>query len=488
MAIKKPVNASKGRKAQKHTGVISLYNTLTRKKEIVKPIKKGKIGFYTCGPTVYDYAHIGNWRSFLFEDLLRRVLETKFSVHHVMNITDVGHLVSDADEGEDKMEKGAKREHKTAWEIAGFYTNAFKDDAKKMNIKEPTIMPKATDHIKEMIDLIAVLEKKKYTYRTDDGIYFDTSKLKNYGKLAMLDIKNLKAGARVEMGGKKRPTDFALWKFSPKDKRRDMEWDSPWGKGFPGWHIECSAMSIKYLGKTFDVHCGGIDHVPIHHTNEIAQSEAYTGKKFVNYWVHNEHMMIDSKKMSKSLGNFYTLSDIAARGFSPLAFRYFCLSAHYRTQINFTWDALKNASRTVDSLNNFVFRIKRFGLDIKSNTAIMSEIKKARKEFFSCLYNDLNAPEALSALFRFISFVNKELDEEKADKKSLENVCDFIMEIDKILAVISQEESEISDEDYKLIKEREHLRKEKKYAEADALRVLLGQHGVLVEDTSQGPV
>ncbi|MBI4162292.1 MAG: cysteine--tRNA ligase [Candidatus Aenigmarchaeota archaeon] len=481
---------------KKKTGAksaISLHNSLSGKKEAVKPIKKGHIGMYTCGLTVYDYAHVGNLRSFIFEDLLRRILESKFSVRHVMNITDVGHLVSDADEGEDKMEKGAKREHKTAWEVALFYTQAFKDDMKKLRLKNPHIMPKATDHIKEMIEMIKVLEKKGFTYRIEDGIYFDTSKLKKYARFAGHSIAGLKAGARVEMAeGKKHPTDFVLWKFSKRqnthDKKRDMEWDSPFSQGFPGWHIECSAMSIKYLGKTFDVHCGGIDHIPVHHTNEIAQSESATGKKFANYWLHNEHLMIDGKKMSKSLGNFYVLSDIIAKGFSPMAFRYFCLSAHYRTQLNFTWDALKNASKTVDSLNNFVFRINNLGLNIKRNQKIISELKNARQKFFSHLYDDLNTPEALAALFRLISLVNKEIEDQKADKKSLSSVYKFIKEANEILDVITETEADITKEQYDMVNDREKFRKEKNFQKSDEIREILKKQGIVVEDTSQGPV
>ncbi len=515
---------------------IKVYNSLSGKKEIIKPIKKGNIGMYTCGLTVYDYAHVGNLRSFIFEDLLRRTLETKFKLKHVMNITDVGHLVSDADEGEDKMEKGAKREHKTAWEIALFYTQAFKSDMKKLNLKSPHIMPKATDHIQEMLGIIKILEKKGYTYRIEDGIYFDTSKLKKYAVFAKHNIEGLKAGARVEVAqGKKNPTDFALWKFSQRTdasqrrtasmhlglstqrtdanesmplaskhigviqfKKRDMEWDSPFGRGFPGWHVECSAMAIKYLGKTFDIHCGGIDHIPVHHTNEIAQSESATGKKFANYWLHNEHLMIDNRKMSKSLGNFYLLSDIIARGFSPMAFRYFCLSAHYRTQLNFTWDALKNASKTVDSLNNFIFRIKNLGEPMpkaskrsvkqKKNIMIISELKNTKKQFFDHLYDDLNTPQALAVLFNFISAVNKEIEEQRADKASLDAVYKFMKEVNKILDVITESEAEINKEQYDMIKQREQFRKDKNFQKADEMREQLKKQGILVEDTQQGTV
>ena len=273
---------------------IRLFNSLTRKKEIFKPIKKGFVNIYTCGPTVYAYQHIGNLRSYIFSDILKRVfLYDKYKVKHVMNITDVGHLSSDADTGEDKIEKAAQKERKTAKEITEYYWKIFRDDFKRLNIIEPDIWCKATDHIKEQIDLIKKLEKKGYTYKTSDGIYFDTSKLKNYGELAQLKKQKLQAGKRVTLGEKKNITDFALWKFSPKNEKRQQEWDSPWGIGFPGWHIECSAMSMKYLGEHFDIHTGGIDHISIHHTNEIAQNEGVTGHKVVNFWIHGEFLVID---------------------------------------------------------------------------------------------------------------------------------------------------------------------------------------------------
>ncbi|MFH1744887.1 MAG: cysteine--tRNA ligase, partial [bacterium] len=291
---------------------ILLYDTLSREKQEFEPIKKGKVGLYTCGPTVYDFAHIGNFRSYIFEDILKRVLEYNgYEVTHVMNITDVGHLTGDGDMGEDKLEKGAKREGKTAREIAKYYTESFKKDAKKLNIilPEEELMPRATDYIEEQIELIKILENKGYTYRTSDGIYFDTSKVEDYTKLSHLNLDQLREGARVEKNEeKKNATDFSLWKFSPKDVKRQMEWTSPWGTGFPGWAIECSAMSAKILGKQLDIHCGGIDHINVHHTNEIAQSEAATGKKFFNYWMHCAFLnIVGGKKMAKSDGNFLTL-------------------------------------------------------------------------------------------------------------------------------------------------------------------------------------
>ncbi|NUM89606.1 MAG: cysteine--tRNA ligase, partial [Bdellovibrionales bacterium] len=300
---------------------VFLFNTLTRRKEKFVPREPGKVGLYTCGPTVYHYAHIGNLRTYVFEDLLVRVLERAgYAVTHVMNITDVGHLVGDGDEGEDKMEVGARRQGKTAWEIAKYFTDVFFSDMKKLHNRTPRIVPKATDHVQEMIDLVGDLEKKGFTYRTSDGIYFDTSRFPSYASFARLDVENLEAGSRVAMGEKRHPTDFALWKFSPAGEKRQMEWDSPWGRGFPGWHIECSAMAMKYLGPTFDIHCGGIDHVPVHHTNEIAQSEASTGKRFVNYWMHGEFLNEDSGKMSKSKGQTLTLSYVEERVFEPMAY------------------------------------------------------------------------------------------------------------------------------------------------------------------------
>ena len=311
---------------------LRLFNTLSRSKEDFQTIEQNKVKMYCCGPTVYNYAHIGNLRSYFFEDILKRVLlYNGFEVYHVMNITDVGHLVSDADEGEDKMEKGASREGKSVWDIAAFYTEAFKKDIAMLNILPPSVYCKATDFIKEQIEMIQCLEKKGFTYTTGDGVYYDTSKFEGYGKMALLDIEGLEEGKRIEFSSeKKNKTDFALWKFSPKGQKRQMEWDSPWGVGFPGWHIECSAMSRKFLGDTFDIHCGGIDHVPIHHTNEIAQSEGCTGKKFVNYWLHGEFLIEDKGKMSKSAGEFLRLQTLVDRGYSSIDYRYFLLMTHYR--------------------------------------------------------------------------------------------------------------------------------------------------------------
>ena len=441
--------------------MLALYNTLARKKQVFKPLKGRNVLLYTCGPTVYDYAHIGNLRSFLFEDLLRRTLEFNgYKVTHVQNFTDVGHMTSDADAGEDKMSVGAEREHKTAWEIANFYIDQFKEDMKKLRIEEPTHWPRATDHIKEMIQLVQALEKKGFTYAIDDGVYFDTSKMNDYGKLARLNAKGLKAGARVDMGGKRNSTDFALWKFSKT--KRDMEWDSPWGKGFPGWHIECSAMAMKYLGETIDIHCGGVDHIPVHHTNEIAQSEAATGKHFARLWLHNEFMLVDGRKMSKSLGNYYTLNDLAGKGFPAVAFRYLCLSVHYRSQMNFTLDALEDAQNAVQAINDFIFRLGS-GKTAPENKKIIAALKKSKENFLNALNDDLNTPVALAAVFALMKIVNKEIDAGKADKKSLKAVGGFFDDVNSIFDVIEKQDVALTAEEKKLVTLREHFRKQKDF-------------------------
>ena len=325
--------------------MLKLFNTLTRSKEEFIPINGMNVLMYSCGPTVYNYQHIGNLRTFFFEDILFRVLKYNgYKVRYVMNITDVGHLVSDQDEGEDKMEKSAKQLGKSVREIADHYTEIFKRDIGLMNIYPPDVYSKATDYIQEQIDMVKCLEAKGYTYFTSDGVYFDTSKFPDYGKMAKLDISGLKEGSRIEFSEeKKNITDFALWKLSPENEQRQMEWDSPWGKGFPGWHLECSAMSKALLGNHFDIHCGGIDHIPIHHTNEIAQSEACSGEKFVNYWLHGEFLDMGNEKMSKSSGKFVTLQTLMDKGYTPMHYRYFLLMAHYKKKLKFSYEALDAA-------------------------------------------------------------------------------------------------------------------------------------------------
>lgn len=449
---------------------MQLYNTRTRTKEPFHPLHSTQVGVYTCGPTVYDYAHIGNLRTYIFEDILMRTLKHNgYTVNHVMNITDVGHLTDDADQGEDKMEKGSRREGKTAWEIAEFYTQAFLEDVEALNILPPDTMCKATDHIQEQINQIQTLADKGFTYETDDGIYFDTSKLEDYGKLAQLSKQQLMAGARVEMGDKKNPTDFALWKFSKPGEQRQMEWFA-FGKrkGFPGWHIECSAMSMKYLGEQFDIHCGGIDHVPVHHTNEIAQAEATTGKvPWVNIWMHGEFLLINDGRMGKSEGNFITLRTLKEKGYDPLAYRYFLLQAHYRKQLNFTWDALDAAAEGFKKLRQ---KISNIDPHVQANHGL-------EQDFFEAMNDDLNTPEALGILSKAL----------KEKTISLQTIIDF----DKILGLdlhkIPEEQPvEIPADVQELLQMRAESRDEKDWARSDALRDEIARKGFIVKDTDSG--
>ena len=445
--------------------MLKLYNTLNRKKEIFKPIKKNQVGMYVCGPTVYWYQHIGNLRSYIFADVLRRALiYNNYKVKQVMNVTDVGHLSSDADEGEDKIEKAAKKEHKKAEDIANFYWKIFKQDFKKLNIIEPDIWCKATEHIKEQIDLVKKLEEKGFTYKTSDGIYFDTSKLKDYGKLARLNIKELKAGKRVAVGEKKNKTDFALWKFSSEPGKRQQEWDSPWGIGFPGWHIECSAMSMRYLGQTLDIHTGGEDHIPIHHTNEIAQSESATGKKFVNYWLHGAFLTFGGEKMAKSSGKIATISELEEQGFTPLSYRYFVLTAHYRTQLSFTPNNLKNAQNSYNRLKNIISEIKD---DKKEN-------KKYFKQFEDAMDDDLNTPVALQILWKLLR-------DEKAQGK-----INTIKKMDEVfgLDLLKKEKISIPENIKKLVSEREKARADKDWDKADELRDKVNKLGYKIDDAN----
>src|SRR5215470_4435339 len=369
---------------------LTLYDTYTRSLRPFEPVDPdGEVGIYTCGPTVYDYQHIGNYRTFLFEDVLKRVLEWNgFAVRHIMNITDVGHLTSDADTGEDKMEAGSRRTGKSAWDIAKLYTDAFLEDIKLLNIEPPTVLSRATDHIPEQIAFIADIEKNGFTYRTSDGVYFDTERQPDYGYLARLDKEGLEAGKRVDVGEKKHPTDFALWKFSPPGEKRQMEWDSPWGRGFPGWHIECSAMAEKYLGDFFDIHCGGEDHIAVHHTNEIAQTEARVGTRLANFWMHGYFLLSSDAKMAKSAGEFLRVTSLVERGYDPLAYRYLCLTAHYRGQLNFTWDALDAAAVALDRMRNGVYALRGAG-DASADAALV-------ERFTNEVNDDINIPRALA--------------------------------------------------------------------------------------------
>ncbi|MEQ1596555.1 MAG: cysteine--tRNA ligase [Casimicrobium sp.] len=373
---------------------LQLYDTWTRSVREFTSLKPGEVGLYTCGPTVYDYQHIGNYRTFMFEDGLKRVLKlNSYRVNHVMNITDVGHLVSDADDGEDKMEKGSRRTGKTAWDIAALYTESFVGDLKLLGIDFPTTLCKATDNIPEQIAFVQEIEKKGYTYRTSDGIYFDTAKQPSYGYLGRLDIAGLQAGARVDLGEKKNSTDYALWKFSKPEDQRQMEWNSPWGRGFPGWHIECSAMAHKYLGEYFDIHCGGEDHITVHHPNEISQTEAAYGTRLANFWMHGYFILLHSAKMSKSSGEFLRVQLLIDKGYDPLAYRYLCLTAHYRSQLTFSWDALDAAATALERLRNNVFAL---GAPAAAPDA------EFVARFMEKLNDDLNFPQALALAFEAI--------------------------------------------------------------------------------------
>ena len=443
-----------------------LYNTLTRRKEEFKPLKGKKVGLYTCGPTVYNYAHIGNLRTYIFEDVLRRVLEFNgYKVKQIMNITDVGHLTSDGDTGEDKLEKGAQREGKSVWEIADFYTKAFKEDLIDLNIQMPHKWIKATDCIKEQINFVRKLEKKGLTYQTSDGIYFDTAKYPDYAKLAKLNLEGQKEGARVEVNSeKKNSTDFALWKFSPSGSKRQMEWNSPWGKGFPGWHLECSAISLKALGKEFDIHTGGIDHIPVHHTNERAQNWGLTGIESVKWWVHGEFLIINEGKMAKSEGNFITLQTLKDKGFNPLAYRYFVLQAHYRSKLNFSWVALEAAQTGYDNLVR----------EISSLDKPTMACQNCLGRFTNAVNDDLNTSEALAIVQEFLK-------SNKASGKKRRT----IMELDKVLGLDLNQYKQtrvLSAEAKKLIDERQEARRNKDFQRSDELRLKLAEAGVKIRD------
>ncbi|HAF95487.1 MAG: cysteine--tRNA ligase [Elusimicrobia bacterium GWF2_52_66] len=458
----------------------TVYNTLTRRKELFKPLKDNTAGIYTCGPTVYLFAHIGNMRTYIFEDGLVRALKFfGYSVKRVMNITDVGHLVSDSDEGEDKMEVGARREGKSAWDIAKFYTEAFFKDYKALNCLMPDVLCPATEYIREMIELVLALEKKGFTYRTGDGVYFDTARLPDYGKLAgKSHMEGIQEGARVEVNAEKRnPHDFALWKFSPAGEKRQMEWPSPWGTGFPGWHIECSAMAMKHLGGTIDIHCGGEDHVAIHHTNEIAQSEAATGKPFANYWMHGRFLVTgDTGKMSKSAGGFLTVSTLPEKGYDPLAYRYYCFLTHYRKQLEFTWEGLEAAARGLDGLRGLAEKLRT---EVTGEPPAADRDAKYFKDFKEALADDVNLPEALAGLWETLKNFSIPAPQRLA----------FALAAEEVLALglfSAKERQELPAELAALIKEREAARKAKDFKRSDELRKALAGKGVLIEDVPGG--
>lgn len=459
---------------------LKLFNTLTRRKEEFIPISKDEVKVYSCGPTVYNYMHIGNLRTFFFEDILVRVLMYDgYNIKYVMNITDIGHLVSDSDEGEDKMEQSAKQSGKDIKEIAGYYTDVFMKDMELLNIIPPAFYPKATEYIKEQIEMIKCLEEKGFTYVTSDGVYYDTSKFPDYGKMAKLDIKGLQEGARIEFSEeKKNITDFALWKFSPKNEKRLAEWESPWGTGFPGWHIECSAMSKSILGNHLDIHCGGIDHIPVHHTNEIAQSEACNGEKFVNYWLHGEFLDMGNEKMSKSLGNFITLQTLIDRGFSPMEYRYFLLMAHYRKKLKFSIEALDSAASGYKNLSQRILKLKsEAGSKSETQSNVLEEY---RNNFSDKINDDLNMPEAMAVIWDLL----------KEDRISSADKLDLIFKFDEVTGLrlndIREEETEIPDDIQLLVRQRNDAKKNKNFKLADEIRNLIREKGYEIADTKEG--
>jgi cysteinyl-tRNA synthetase len=458
---------------------ICFFNTLTRRKEAFKPLASGKVELYTCGPTVYDYAHIGNFRAFLFEDLLKRwLIQRGFKVTHIMNLTDI----------DDKTIKGSQKQGIPLRQFTDFYVKAFFEDIKALNIMPADVYPKATDHIPEMVTLIQTLMTKGYAYKGEDGsIYFSVCKFSDYGKLSHIKVGELKAGARVSQDeyAKEEAQDFALWKaWTPEDG--DVFWETALGKGRPGWHIECSAMSMKYLGETFDVHCGGVDNMFPHHENEIAQSEAATGKTFVNYWMHNEHLLVEGKKMSKRFGNFYTLRDLLAKGYDPIVIRYLLLSTHYRQQFNFTFEGLDAAKAAVERLRNFVRRIHE--ADGIATGKVATLTAKLEACFGGSLDDDLNIGIALSSLFDFVREINGLLDANLVGKQEAAEVGGVMMRVDEVLGVIGKVEVEeaLSSDIDGLVQKREAARKAKNWKEADAIRTQLKAMGIVLEDTAQG--
>jgi cysteinyl-tRNA synthetase len=456
---------------------MQLYNTLSRTIEEFQPLHDDFVRLYTCGPTVYDYTHIGHLRKYINDDLLRRTLELdEYEVKHVMNITDVGHLASDADAGEDKLEKGAKKFGTSVIEVARFFEEDFWKSLDSVNIKRPTVVARATEHIQDQIELIEILEEKGFTYKTEQAVYFDISKFPDYNRLSGQDLDDQLEGARDDVvtdSEKRNPQDFALWFFTiGRFADHVLRWPSPWGEGFPGWHIECSAMAMKYLGPQLDIHTGGIDHIPVHHTNERAQSEAASGVEFVKYWVHHAHLMVDSEKMSKSLGNTYRADDLPERKFSPLAFRYLIFQTHYRSEMNFTWKSLAAAQTALDRLYEIAFSL---GSE-KGDGLIDYE-----RDFKDALNTDLNAPKALSILWEMLRSKNH-------DKDKLAS----LMYMDGVLGLQIQEQVEamqkIPTEIEELLEQREKARKDKNYAESDKIRNQIEKSGYTVKDRADGSV
>lgn len=456
--------------------MLSLFNTLSRKVEPFTPINPPLVKLYCCGPTVYNFAHIGNLRTYIFEDLLRRTLEqNNFKVDHVMNVTDVGHLESDADMGDDKMSLSAQREKKSPWDIARFYETAFFNDIERLCIKKPTRVCRATEHIAQMQDFIKVLEEKGYTYTVDGNVYFRINNFPTYADFSRRKLEDLLEGSRVEVDARKEnPLDFVLWFSNSKFPNQIMKWESPWGVGFPGWHIECSAMASKYLGERIDIHCGGIDHISIHHSNEIAQSEAHFGHKWVNLWMHGEFLVLQKEKMSKSTGNFLTLTTLTDKGYDPLHYRYLCVGAHYRSQLFFSFEALDGARNAFESLRNRVLSFK-LNPEKPKNPTRKEELKKA---FFAAMNSDLDTPIALSVMWETLK------DQSLASTEKLDLMRDF----DVILGfgIDSFAPPQLSDAHMAIIKERERARQSRDWAAADELRDQLLKEGILIKDTKDG--
>ncbi len=455
---------------------LKLYNTLTKTKEIFKPIDEKEVKIYSCGPTVYKNATIGNMRTNIFQDVLRRVLKYNgYKIKHAMNITDVGHLVSDGDEGEDKMLKSAREEHKSPMEIAEYYTKLFFDDLESLNIETPEIVCKATDHIQEMLEYVQKLVENGYAYETSTAIYFDVSKLDKYPILTNLDVENQKAGARVEVDKEKRnPYDFALWIKAPENHL--MKWESPWGLSYPGWHIECSAMGQKYLGEQFDIHTGGIDLIPTHHENEIAQSKGKCGKIPANYWMHGEYLLIDGGKMSKSLGNVYLIKDIKEKEYDPIVYKLFSYSCHYRNKLNFTWEGIESASKSLERLRNS-YKIHLEGNDTLDNTD-KEKLINLQESFLSAINDDLNMPLAMSFVWEAARF----------EKKNKE-IASILEKFDTVLGLkideINELQEEMPQEILDLIEQRKTARQNKDFAKSDELRDELIKRGYTVKDTKE---
>ena len=464
----------------KHDLKFMIHNTRTRVTEEFIPVEPGQVGLYTCGPTVYKDAHIGNLRTYISEDILKKALILYgYQVNHVMNITDVGHLTDDSDEGDDKMEKSAREMGFDAWQLAKFYFGKFRQDFEELNCMDPTLWASAAGHIDEQLEIIKGLEDKGFTYRTKDGVYFDTSKFPDYPNFGQLDVNNLQAGARVEMNAEKRNiTDFALWKFSRSDEKRQMEWASPWGTGFPGWHLECSALSLKYLGDYLDIHAGGTDHIKVHHTNEIAQSESYLGHRWCNYWFHAEFLVLqDNTKMSKSTGNFLTVTSLKEEGFDPLDYRYFCLNANYSKQLTFSWDAMAAAKTSYGRLRKRILELK------KATEGLNGTLNEAYSlKFFSDIFNDLNVSRALGVLWNLLK------DDSVPDQDKLATALVFDELLTLGLKDVSDDAKALPENVMNLMTQRDEARRNKDYAASDKLRDELTALGYIVKDSKDGTI